>query len=1197
MRYLGNNTNIVREAALTATNLIPSDAIYRTDTRPNEGAGRVELVGPFTGASNTDVDIEIVDNDGGTAQVSQPTFVGAGSGSMIDVAAAGIDPQSIVVTLEDLGTETLAAGTSFQGATLRARASGAGGNAITIRVDHSAITSAAANWSLQEELREGVNEYVGDHWNFGAAVLEPAGTIPVDAPRIRFGADPQVYRPYRRYREGRYVYGFSPTPVRSVPVGARVRVVTGTRSITISNGVTTEQLAGVTTLYDALSAIRDASALVDVVSPIVNDRLPGGQGITELSERTDSYVLSVAAAGSAAVQVADLDVSALSGAPTETLAVKCIDAGAAGAEKWEVRGDVSGLLSPATTGIAYADGRYTLTIPLAELDPSATTGMMVVEYLPSGTHPEGLPLPSLCVDRPRLGINAVNGEWEYTRVKRPPEECDCTTGELQGGPRNDCLGINDNGGTTAVSEESRLIRLQRLTAAVRELVGSNTSPTHSVAVLDVRWIQGSAAIFQECLRALVGGTLALPSWEPETAYEADAMREPTVPNGYRYAAQAGGESDDTEPTWPTAVGDTVIDGDITWECIGEAPWKMYDDAFDAWLDEVTELSGIGRPWDCSQWAPDSTLWSSGGLNACYPTERNGRLYRVSASGGLTATTGPLEPTWPTIPGARVGDNWDGGGIQWYTLPAYWEAESSVSLGKVIDPGVGVLYRAATAGETGGTEPEWGAASIIDGTVEWETIASSDLPVSAETTMDTYFEKWRTSCTHVLAAAGIERDFRLAGANGDGCWQDHELPYHWVYDGTEPFMPLQDGYYHHESAMGMDAQGRPYVYSTKRWGFGLRWGCPDALAVNDRIRITITGVSGAGRGYQEGDVFRVRTNQAQPLPFSGGQTGDDTLTWSVVADGLGRLPDYALVTTSPAPYAWADAGASLTFAIRPGGIRYALGDRYYLSVEAGRFRWRRDGGAWSSPIDIAGTAIGDGLSAVFTGGVAPSWAPGDQWSFRAEAVYGVDQCRQPVDGEIAWIGSTVIDIEPDGDGAIVGLLLAEHRIPDDATIRLQGSDDGFATTSLDLLVPWRRHDIWLAVTASHAAYRLLVDRGGALRWLWLGTSTQMRLRTGAAELGRLTKRRRLPSIVSRATLGASVSHSWLPQSSVDELFALLEHAAEQDDGLFAIVPNDGAAEVGLVRCPADTIELTDLRSYQPRAVEQHLQALDLTLEAA
>lgn len=1201
MRYLGNDTSIVREAVLAATNIVPSEAIYRTDTAPKAGGGSVALTGPYSGDADATIDIEIVGDGGSTPQVSQPVFAGVGNGMMTDVAVADVEPQVLTVTLEDLGTETLSAYTTFQGASLRAKAAGAAGNLISIDVDHSAVVATGSDWSLQDELRQDSNEYVGDHWNFGAVAQEPAGTVPSSAPRIQFGNDPQVYRPYRRYRDGRYVYGFSPAPVRTVPAGTRVRTITGTRTITITDGTDTETLSGLVTLYDALSAIRDDSDLVEVVSPIVNDRLPGGQGITELSERTRSYILSVTPIGNGAVQYPDLAITAQPDAPTETLAIKCVDASSAGAEQWEVRGDVSGLLPQATTGLQYSNGRYVLTIPLPELDPSASSGMLVVEYIPSGTHPEGAPIPSLCVDRPRLGINAQNGSWTYTRVKRPPAECDCTIGEMQGAPRNECLGIND-GGTQSVSEESRLLRLQRLTAAVRELVGSNTSPLYSVAPLDVRWIEGSAAIFQECLRTVTGGVLALDPWEASTPYTVDAMREPAVRNGYRYAVKVAGTSGGTAPTWNTTVGTDTTDGGVTWTNIGKTPWAMFDDAYDAWLVEVTGLSGLGQPIAAMPWTAGATFGLATGNYYTVPSARNGWLYYAVGTTGA-GQTGSTEPTWPTAYGATILDGTPfENAVTWRAYLNYWVAESTVALNKVINPGVGVLYKATTGGETGATEPTWPAdgSSVTDGDVVWEETDAADLPAIAETNMEVYFEKWRTWCTDVLAAAGIERNFDQAGVNGDGCWQDYgDSEYWWAFNGDEPYLPIQDGHYHHEAMMGMDENGKPFASSTKRWGFGPRWGCPNALQVNDQLKITISGVTGAGRGYQQGDTFNVRTNRAEPLPLTGGQTGDDTLTWSVVAGALGRLPDYALVTTAVAPYAWAatsPAVGSIGFRINPGGIRYQLGDKYEIWVEGGQFRWRVNGGAWSSPADIAAAALLDGLSVDFVGGIAPSWAAGDVWSFRAEATSGVDNLRSPTPGECVWTGATTIEIAP-AEGETVGLLIAGHRIPSDATITLIGSDDGFSTTPLSVPIPWRRGDIWHAITANHAAYRLTINRSGAARWLYLGASTQMQIRTGITELGRLTKRVRLPSLTARRGLGATIEHEALTQASVDRLLDMLSHAAEHDDLLLAIVPNDGEPDVGLVRYNADAIEITDELGFQPTDPANRLQRVTVSMEAA
>ena len=54
------------------------------------------------------------------------------------------------------------------------------------------------------------------------------------------------------------------------------------------------------------------------------------------------------------------------------------------------------------------------------------------------------------------------------------------------------------------------------------------------------------------------------TWVTITAYALGDWVEPTVPNGYIYKATVAGTADVGEPTFPTVVGDTVVDGTVTW---------------------------------------------------------------------------------------------------------------------------------------------------------------------------------------------------------------------------------------------------------------------------------------------------------------------------------------------------------------------------------------------------------------------------------------------------------------------------------------------------------------------------------------------------------------------------------------------------------------------------------------------------------
>lgn len=62
----------------------------------------------------------------------------------------------------------------------------------------------------------------------------------------------------------------------------------------------------------------------------------------------------------------------------------------------------------------------------------------------------------------------------------------------------------------------------------------------------------------------------LSVWVTATNYSIGNKRIPTVSNGYYYEVTAdAGSSGVTEPTWPTTIGNTVVDSGITWTCMGE----------------------------------------------------------------------------------------------------------------------------------------------------------------------------------------------------------------------------------------------------------------------------------------------------------------------------------------------------------------------------------------------------------------------------------------------------------------------------------------------------------------------------------------------------------------------------------------------------------------------------------------------------
>lgn len=1184
MRYLPNRDNLARTGTIAATNIVPSTAITRTDSAPKAGSGAVSLAGAYTGSADAEIEVEILGDGGSARRISAPQFVGVGSGQIGALEAeASVDPQTFTVTLENLGIETRAAQAPFQSAVLVAKDAGSGGNAITVTVDSSGLTDEATDFALQEELREGQNEYTGDQWNFGAVALNPDGTIPQNAPRIRFGIDPQVYRPFKRYVSGRWVYSFTPVPVRSAPAGTTIKAVSGSRSIRITDQVDVETFTGIVTLFDALSAIRDGSDLVRVDGAIVADFRPGGQGITDLSVYTQSYAASRTADGTEYARDAEFPVTVAPTAPTETLTIRCADASESGRERWTVRGQVSGRLTDAITNVLYSGGAYGFTIPLVP-SPIIPTTSSITAIL-DAQRSNAAERPTLCVEDAIVGRLAKATTYEFEWRMRP-DPCPCETeAEIEGGPDPDLLGIALPEGATTMSEASRIIRVQRLANYVAEHIRSNATPFVGGG-LDAAWANAVASLLSRTLTRVAGGTPQWPVWAAEVAVSADSVREPTARNGYRYA-YSGGTTGETEPTWPTGEGETVADGDGTWTNIGRTVWAMWDAEFAQFREDAEQIAGrLNSVGETSAQAWASDLLGAVSLGAlCVPTTRNGHYYRVESFTGSAPAQGGSEPTWPTN-GGTVAD----GDYLWRDKGAYWSASQAYAEGDIVRPFNGFAYRATTGGTSGSSEPVWPqdvGVPVTDGSVVWQALfRNRGADVSG---FDVDLQRYQAAMNKVLAAAGIDPNFDDAGLGGNRIWRDRGGEA-WFECTSHDLLPIQPGYYYHSARLAQDETGRRVPVSTQEFGIGVDVPCQQ-LQDGDRLSITID-LAGVPRAtYQQGDEFVIQINRAEPVALSGGQDGTDTLTWSVIGSEAGRLDDYALSTVTPNAYS--DAG--LEFAITLGAVPFALGDRYTFTVEGSRAQWRINGGSWSAPIEAAGTvALTAGLSAVFTPGVAPSWVALDRWSFLAEAINGPARALQPTDDALSWTGSTTITITP-AAGPVEGLLIADHTIPADATIELQGSDDGFSTVLSTQTIDWRARHIWIPIESPRLAYRLVINRGGSIRWLWLGDALQPSIPTGRPELGALVRRYQLPGIGRRLASGGTVRHEALTQAAVDDLVGALAWACENDRRLIGILISD--TEAAIVRVPDDPIEVEDLFEHQPADINARRLTVSVDLEAA
>ncbi len=510
-RFISGRNNLARDAVLAASSVRASTAVERTAVA-RAGGGRVRLVGSYVGHEATDIDVRI-DAAGGVPRASVPQFVGVGNGKLDVLSVDAAAPlQSLTFTLTDLGVQTTHAGLDVREARLVAKVAGSAGNAIRVTVE-PLLTRTPTAWALLAEWATGQDVQTGPQWDFGGRPLSPKDELDAGTPRIAFGFDPEVYRPWRRFRNGQWEFGLSPALQRAVPKGAPVHTVTGGYKITITDGVTTEVYGdtaalpvpqpAVVTYHDLLTQLA-SSALVEVAGVVAADRTVGGQAAVDVPLRTSAWLLGLGGA----VTLAGVGVPPA--APTQTVTVRCINADTVGAERWSVEGDVSGALAPAITGVPYTHAAIAFTVPA--LDPAAVgSGETGWKFSPtSRSDTEGV--PSVCLKPLRLGVNARPTTVTFEYRKRPPADCNC-------GPlaplkiKDACLGI---GGTADMAlDPAHQSRLEDLFEWRRDFFGSNTAPGAPMmwAKNDLDFADAVVKLFSDALTEIHPFGAARTEWD------------------------------------------------------------------------------------------------------------------------------------------------------------------------------------------------------------------------------------------------------------------------------------------------------------------------------------------------------------------------------------------------------------------------------------------------------------------------------------------------------------------------------------------------------------------------------------------------------------------------------------------------------------------------------------------------------------
>jgi hypothetical protein len=1250
-----NSDNQVLPAVLSMTNAVPSNAIERVDEDPKAGGGDVRVTGPYTGADDATLEIEIVDEIiEGPPSVSAPTFAGVGNGEISGIEGGdGMQAESITIVLKSTGTETRYGENTFMGVLLRAREPGDIPIFVTVTPN---LTFTDTEFSLREALPENVEKLFGLEWNFGASPLV-AGLVSPAAPRLAFGSSTDVYRHYSGFDftpgAPQSFYGFSPRPRRAIAAGARVKLVTGGYSITITDGTTVETIPDVATLFDAADMIHRHSTLIKVMSAIVADRKPGGMAAMDINVRTQSYCEAIAADGGQGVQRGDIGLIVGPNAPTENLFVTFLDGATA-----EIRGDVSGLLGTAQVGVRFESEHYSLLIPAPPTTPGTTSARIMVRFRPA-TRDGSAPVPGLCADIAFLGIAAKNGTDTFTYAPLPPPPCDCVGIPTNPPPpKEDCLGIQPQEGN-AVSHASLLRRVQEVQEFVSDFTLNNTY-VYAGYEKDIAIANRGADIYLRLLDELERGTLTLPKWTAGKVYKADEIIEPPTANGFRYAINTPGTAHTSAPTWPTTIGETVTDGaGVVYECIGKTVFAEFDDAFKVYRLDMKHLfvTRSTKGASAQVWQPNLDIT---GELALLPTTDNGHYYTYEA-GSWPTNTGDTEPTWPTDGGtvAVGGLTYRDAGLYEGLLRETVYAEDDV----VYSAYHGAL-RAIVGGETAVTMPGYADLAmndeIVDGEVTWKLVGRGATMADGTALFDApevFFERYNALANKVLSVAGIAGNFSSSSTT-EGCWTPKPgATGAFFHDGAEPtYMEMYPNHPFYTAQMGPGG----IITSTREWYCFPSISCPDNLIPGDQVAVIRDGINGVSGGfYQQGDQWACQITKAVPMPMVGGQIGDDTLVFSVTGSVSGPLRDYLLNLVTPVAYnggsdAWeadaefvpgdyarptssnglryrasmtGDTGMSgsseptwptdvddtvvdgdvtwtcigpdttISFLIEQGGIPFAIADEFVFSLEGAHAKHRINGGIWSDPFVVAASVdLGSGLTAVFTGGSSPSWKTGDRYTYQIIATSGVGNLRRPTGRSATWLTSTVIDVAPIS-GTANRLIIAGHRIPSNATITLQGSDNDFADTPLDVEVPWQEDDIHFPITTARAKYRILVSTGGSIYWLFIGTPLRPTIHTGATERGVWEPRFRLPTQARAGGVGGRIEHEWLPKSVAMDLIGRLKLAAANDEGRYAIIPNVDEPEVHRVAIANFDVPVNDLRDFKPRDTSFRRMSLAIDLEPA
>jgi hypothetical protein len=1080
--------NQLSMAIVGVLNTAGSSAVRRTAV-DRQGNGRITLTGEYTGAEDQTVEAEIYGASGTTRRLTTPVFSGVGSGTMSDLAIPGTPAaQEYTVTLLSKGTTSAQASTDLEGHRIVATEDflGSGGNALHLTVDASGVSASALDATLIEDLPAGTESITGSGWDWDTA-YGTADSVPEGAKRLRFGDDQSTtYVSWKAYIDGEWQFYFLPAIRRTYPRGTRVYEVTGARVCTLTDGVSSWEYEDIVTLRDLLGAIAsDSTAPVTVESLPSEIRSPDNlSAILDLRLRTDARIDWTSGEGSR-YATGLINTSAGGNAVTELVTATCygtsaVDDAGLGREKWEVR-DITGLAATIRTGESFtqAAGRYAFTVP-TRLPPGygESRGRAGAEVT-MVSRAEGETTPPVCVKDLILGPDARDMSVSFVYRARPTDTCPCEN-QSYSSPSGGlaCLDpeitSEDSAmGTLSAGYHQRLTDLQNWH---KNFVQANTEITNRgtmrSALIDLEMADTVRSILGSTLRKIYEeGIYSWPYRATSTAYSLDEVIQTT--KGYKCRCIVAGTSSSGGVVFPTVVGDTVVDGSVTWECISKTPEQAWDDALASIDGELLLLESFSDEFkgfdDLAGWRPSTTYARGDIVLSAYGNSTdftagtediNGKLaYICIAAGGSGSASSSYSQYYPGVvniePSHVFGDIVKSGAL--------------VSPTSCVWMCLGNPVRLASGGDDLMLEPS-GPGTYAG---------------SYSGSLSDYVRRYRAMADDILLTAEIVPDFLDASTGGStpggGCWSDPGDANWWEpADNAGGYLPAFTNRRYLSVKRATDGSGD--VVSTHEFSFAIvvNPDCVGALKDGDKVTINI-GDAGWAPTYQVGDKLYLAVVGASPLYLAGGVDGTNTLLWSVRGSVVGAMPNYSQARESPGLYTY-----GISFRLNVGGVDNEVGDSWTFGVEVGSFRYRINGGAWSAATNIGTTSIGSGLSLEFSEGAYPSFVSGDSAAFTVLQPHAATNLLTPNEDSYAWDGSTAeVTIDLSAIEGFSALALLMHSLPSTATIGITG-------TGLSKTVTWRAGPILLLTDddlpetpPEEITISIANASGGRIGWLWAG----------------------------------------------------------------------------------------------------------------